>query len=152
MGEEKLGLDMSMFDIVFTMSEGNPGALNVVMQMLEDPSLTLDLLLCDSYGIRGSQLYMLHNDCCGRNNDKFRRTLKMIRCGIFSREQIKENLNLPRAIPFIDDNIVIEGVPPYGEEFKISDPKWQEFCDKQKAAFTEELNKRLEELKQYSRR
>ena len=147
MGEEKLGLDMSILDIAVTMSEGNPGALMVVMEMLEDPSLTLDLLLCDSYGIRGSQLYMLHNDCCGRDNDKFRRTLMMIRCGIFSREQIKENLDLPRAIPFIDDSIVIEGVPPYGEEFTIDNPKWQEFCDKQKAAFTQKLNKRLEELK-----
>lgn len=27
----------------------------------------MDILLLDSLDIRGSQLYMLHNDCCGRN-------------------------------------------------------------------------------------
>ena len=42
MGKEKLTADMSTMDMVMTMCEGNPGALNVIMQMMNDPrSFTL---------------------------------------------------------------------------------------------------------------
>ena len=127
MGKEKLTANMSTMDMVMTMCEGNPGALNVLMQMMNDPRSFMDILLCDSLDIRGSKLYMLHNDCCGGNNDKFNRTLMMLRCGIFSEEQIQSNLDLVRAMPFIDDSIVIEGVPPYGKDFGPTDEKWDEY-------------------------
>lgn len=136
---------MSTREVVMTMSEGNPGALNVIISMLNDPRTCMDILLCDSLGIRGSRLYMLHNDCCGRNNDKFIRTLKMLSCGVYSQEQIQTNLDLIRAIPFINDSIVIDGVPPYGMDFGPTDEKWEEFCSKNKEAFTQNLNNALEQ-------
>ena len=147
MGKEKLTGDMSPMDMIMTMCEGNPGALNVIMQMMNDPRSFMDILLCDSLDIRGSKLYMLHNDCCERNNDKFNRTLMMLRCGIFSEEQIQANLNLLYAMPFIDDSIVVDGVPPYGKDFGPGDEKWDEFCAKQKEAFTQKLNAVLEQQK-----
>ena len=147
MGKEKLTADMSTMDMVMTMCEGNPGALNVIMQMMNDPRSFMDILLCDSLDIRGSKLYMLHNDCCGRNNDKFNRTLMMLRCGVFSEEQIQSNLDLVRAMPFIDDSIVIEGVPPYGKDFGPTDEKWDEFCSINKEAFTKKLDAILEQQK-----
>lgn len=140
MNNEKLTGDMSVMDMVMTMSEGNPGAIQILAQMMNDHRRFIDILLCDSLDIRGSKLYMLNNDCCGRNMDKFDRTLMMLRCGVFSQEDIHKNLELIRAIPFIDDSIVIEGVPPYGEHFGPTDEKWDEFCSKNKEAFLKKLS------------
>ena len=117
MRNEKLTSNMDFMDIIMTMSEGNPGAVMVLMEMMRDPRSFLDILLCDTLDIRGSKLYMLHNDCCGRNTGKFNRTLMMLRDGVFTEEQIHQNLDLVRAIPFIDDNLEIDGIPPYGEDF-----------------------------------
>ena len=152
MKKEKISANMSTLEMIMIMCEGNPGALNVIMQMINTPSGFLDLLFCDSLDIRGSKLYMLHNDCCGRDNDKFNRTLMMIRCGFFSDEQIQSNLDLVRAIPFIDDSIVIEGIPPYGENFGPGDEKWEEYCSKNKEAFTKKLNAILEEQEEHNNR
>ena len=80
-------------------------------------------------------------------NDKFNRTLMMLRCGVFSEKQIQSNLDLVRAMPFIDDSIVIEGVPPYGKDFGPTDEKWDEFCSKNKEAFTKKLDAILEQQK-----
>lgn len=140
MENKKINSNMNSVDIIMTMSEDNPGAIQIVMQMMNNPRSFMDILLCDSLNIRGSKLYMLHNDCCERNTDKFNRTLMMLRNGVYSQDQIQSNLNLIRAIPFIDDNIVIEGVPPYGEDFGPGDEKWKEFCEKNKEAFTKKLN------------
>ena len=141
MGNELITANMGVIDMVATMSEGNPEAINIVMSMLNDPSLSRFILLCDSLGIRGSRLYMFYANCCGRNNEKFKRTLTMIKRGIFTLEEIEECLNLPYALPLIDDSITIDGVPPYGEAFDESHPKWKEFCMKNKAIFLEKLSR-----------
>ena len=144
--KEKLTANTSAMDMFMIMSEGNPGALNVLMQMMNDPRDFMDILLCDSLDIRGSKLYMLNNDCCGRDINKFRRTLMMLRSGVFTDKQIHQNLELAYAIPFIDDNIKIEGVPPYGKDFGPTHEKWEEFCEKNKESFIERLE---EEVKMF---
>ena len=151
MGKGKITSGMSTRKIVMTMCEGNPGAFNVIMQMMNDPCGYIYILLCDSLNIRGSKLYMLHNDCCGRNNEKFNRTLMMLGCGIFTEEQIQSNLELVRAIPFIDDSIVIDGVPPYGVDFGPTDEKWDDFCRKNEEAFTKKLDAILEQQKAHNK-
>ena len=144
MREEKLKSDMNIGNMVSVMCEGNPGAAAVLGQMASDFRTFMDIFLCDSLGIRGSKLYMLNNDCCGRNIDKFKRTLMMLRCGVFTDEEIHTNLELGRAIPFIDDSIAIDGVPSYNEEFGPGDEKWEEFCKLNKEAFTKKLAAALE--------
>ena len=64
MRNEKLTGNMSAMDMIMIMSEGNPGAISVIMQMMNDSRSFMDILLCDSLDIRGSKLYMLYNDCC----------------------------------------------------------------------------------------
>ncbi len=151
MSNEKITLDMSPMDMIMNMAEGNMGAANVLMEMLNDTEGFFNILYCDTLGIRGSKLYMLHNDCCGRNNDKFKRTLSMFRNGVFSEEDIQSNLNLVRAIPFIDDSIEIENVPNYDEEFGPTDENWDEYCEKNKTAFAEKMNIALENQKSRNR-
>lgn len=136
MNKTRITLGMSIMDIITTMSEGNPGAMMVVMEMVKDKRLFMDILLLDSLDIRGSQLYMLHNDCCERNTQKFVRTLMMLRSGIFTIEEIKANLEQVRAISFIDEEIQIEGIPP---SFGPTHAKWDEYCKQQKESFSKKI-------------
>lgn len=98
----RITADMSVQDILITMSEGNPGALTCMMQMMtSDPMALLDILLFDSMGIYGSKIYMVWNDCCGRDMAKFKETIQAFREGKFTEEEIHENLSRPYAKPFI---------------------------------------------------
>ena len=149
MGNGKITFDnMNFMDIIMVMSEGNPGAMAVIMQMMNDSSFFMDMLLCDSFNIRGAKLYMLYNDCCERNMCKFKCTLLMLRNGIYSQEEIEKNLSLVRAIPFIDDGIVIDGISYYNQDFSSSHEKWEEFCQRNRDAFIEKLNAALSFKKQ----
>lgn len=136
---ERINAGMSMMEVVMVMGEGNPGAMSVIMGMIATPKGSLDLFLLDSLDIRGSHLYMLNNDCCGRNTERFDRTLMMLRCGVFTKEEIHANLDRTYAIPFIDDSTKVEGVPPYGEDFGPTHSKWNEWCEAQKESFRRRL-------------
>lgn len=135
---EKINGDMNIMEMVMTMSEGNPGAISVIMEMMQDPTGPRDILMLDSMDIRGSYLYMLNNDCCRRDPAKFKRTLMVLRSGVFTQEQIHENLERDYALHFIDDSIEIEGVPSYDDDFDSfgpTHPKWDEWCEAQKESF-----------------
>lgn len=69
----RITANMNMQDMLITMSEGNPGALTCMMQMIQTDPMTgmLEILLFDSLGIYGSKIYMVWNDCCGRDMGKF---------------------------------------------------------------------------------
>lgn len=99
----RITANMSVQDMLITMCDGNPGALTCMMKMIQDDHMTgmLDILLFDSMGIYGSKIYMIWNDCCGRDMEKFKETLRAFREGKFTEEEIHENLSLPYAKPFI---------------------------------------------------
>lgn len=99
----RITANMSVQDMLITMCDGNPGALTCMMEMIQDNPMTgmLNILLFDSMGIYGSKIYMVWNDCCGRDMEKFKETLRAFREGKFTEEEIHENLSLPYAKPFI---------------------------------------------------
>ena len=66
MNNEKITGNMSPMEMIMTMSEGNPGAMKVIMDMMNNPRSLLDILLLDSLDIRGSKIWMLYSDCCNR--------------------------------------------------------------------------------------
>lgn len=131
----KLRDDMSFMEAITTMSEGCPGAMALVMCMIKGPKDLGNITLLDSLDIRGAHLYILNNDCCGRDHNIFRLTLEMFKCGVFSKEQIHANLEKCRALPFVDSSIRLEGVSLYSEDFGPTHPKWDEWCNAQKASF-----------------
>jgi len=137
--KNKISLDMNIMQIVTMMSEGNPGALAIVMSRFETPEGLLQLLTCDSKGIRGANIYLLFNDCCGRDEIKFERTIKMIRNAVFTEEELIKNFELgnkTRSIPFLDDSIelVDENNPD----------EWSKYCELTKASFVKRLEEKLE--------
>lgn len=98
----RLTSEMSIKEAIITMSEGNPGALTCMMEMIDsNPMALLDILYFDSLGIYGSKIYMLWNDCCNRDMNKLNETLRYFREGDISEEEIHANLDKVRAEPFI---------------------------------------------------
>ncbi len=132
---EKIDGDMTMTEMITIMGEGNLGAVSAIVEILQDTYGLYDVLSLDSMDIRGSRLYMFYSVCCQRDPAKFKRTLVMLRMGVFTLEQIHENLGRGYALPFIDDSIEMDGVPPYGEYFGPGCPRWDEWCEAQKESF-----------------
>jgi hypothetical protein len=76
----RINLADSTMSAVLKMSDGNPGAMNVIMEMLQPESNKIDpdsvmggmmkLLSLDTLGIYGSDIYVLHSDICGRDMSK----------------------------------------------------------------------------------
>lgn len=69
----KLTLDTSVKDAIIIMSEGNPGAINVMMSLLNaDYDVGVLLLLdMDDMNLRGSRIWIAFKDHCGSNLAKF---------------------------------------------------------------------------------
>ena len=53
-------LEEVLKQLVSIMSEGNLGAVEIVMDMIQDPKTIEMVLWCDILGIRGSKLYLLN--------------------------------------------------------------------------------------------
>ena len=99
----RITASMSVQDMLITMCDGNHGAFTCMIGMIQDDPMTgmLDILLFDTLGIYGSKIYMVWNDCCGRDMEKFKETLRAFREGKFTEEEIHKNLSRPYAKPFI---------------------------------------------------
>ena len=75
---QKIELKDSVRDIAVKMAEGNPGALTVIMKMLErdDAEGVFQLLSLDDMNIRGTQIWVGFKDYCEMDMDRF---LKCVR-------------------------------------------------------------------------
>ncbi len=146
MKDGNMGILMDWNLLWNVMIQGNPGALTVVEKMLKDPDPRhmFDIVYLEGYDIRGPRLWQFYSDGADKNYDKFSRTIFLMRMGVFTEEEVNTNLDMICAIPFINDDIIIEGVPAYGEDFGLGHEKWEEYCLKQKESFNERLSEALE--------
>ncbi len=102
MANTRITADMSVKDMLMAMSDGNSGAVICMCQMLEsDPMACLDILLFDTMGIYGFEIFKLWNNCCNRDMRKFMKTIQAFRKGKFTKEEIHENLARRYPKPFI---------------------------------------------------
>ena len=93
----KIQLTDNMNDVFFKMSQGNPGALTVLVQLLEqtpiiDPDALLkglgSILALDTLGIRGSEIWILYKDVCGESIIEVLLLLRAHQLGIISSTEI----------------------------------------------------------------
>lgn len=85
-------------DVVWKMCEGNPGAMNVALAMIQEDFHLL--LMCDTIGLYGSKLYMFSNDCCGDDMQKVKNVIRAWQRGEISSEEIHEHLAGGYGRPF----------------------------------------------------
>ena len=98
MENQRIKLTDNTSDIIRKMSEGNPGAMAILMEMLRpnniDPNNALGgmspILLLDSFGIYGSDIYVLHSDICNRNLVNTLAVLRSVQLGLFDGKILKD--------------------------------------------------------------
>lgn len=72
----RLKLEDTVANIILKMSEGNPGALRVLMKMLRKEDGIIYVFTLDDMGIYGSQIWVGYKDHCGQDIDKFIESIK----------------------------------------------------------------------------
>lgn len=99
-------------DVMVKMSEGNPGALTVLMSLMTraakiDPDNWMpglgEILSLDTLGIYGSKIWMLYKDVCGED------LVKM--CAVMRANQLG----------FINADLIISAINNYGDGLDVVD-------------------------------
>lgn len=100
MKESRIGMNDSFAEIVTKMSDGNPGADRVVIEMLQPESNKIDpdsimggmmkVLALDSLGIYGTDIYVLYNDICDRDMVKTFTILRSHQLGFLGSSVLKD--------------------------------------------------------------
>lgn len=93
----KIQLNDSMQEILFKMSEGNPGALTLCLTILEkgheiDPDCAMGglgaILGMDSLGLYAHKIWMLYKDVCGCNLPVMLAVLRGHQLGLVSEQDL----------------------------------------------------------------
>ena len=96
MQRKEISLSSTPLDIMFIMSEGNPGAATVLSKIIE--TLTVDgimtVLSLDDMNIRGTQIWIGYKDFCHENLNEFigaikNRSIQMV--DVINKEGLKGN-------------------------------------------------------------
>ncbi len=98
MANERIKLEDTTKEMCAKMSDGNPGAMGVIMQILTSNSIDPDnimggigvVLHLDSMGIYGTDIYVLHNDICRSEMPKTLAVIRAVQLGMFSRSILKD--------------------------------------------------------------
>lgn len=110
--KNKLELTDTMEDVLFKMSEGNPGALTVCLQIIKDggqidPDDAMGgigkLLSLDAMGLHGSKIWMLYKDVCKQDLPKM---LALLR---------------GRQLGFVNEAKILHAVENYGDGINVDD-------------------------------
>lgn len=100
-GRTRLELTDTTQDVMVKMSEGNPGALSVCMQLLTetekiDPDNPLGglsgILALDTLGIYGADIWVLYKDVCGEEIIDTMAILRGFQLGFITRLQLSQAL------------------------------------------------------------
>jgi len=70
---KKIKYTDTMQDLLVVMSEGNPGGLDVLMQLMKENQMDAigHILSLDDMNIRGCQIWIAYKDFCGCDLEKF---------------------------------------------------------------------------------
>ena len=93
----RLGLNDLMVDVVTNMSEGNPGAINVMMTMLAngqeiDPQFAdpiVAIMLLDTYEIYGSSIFNLYKYQCKQDIRLLLMLIRAVQLGFLDSQLLK---------------------------------------------------------------
>ena len=100
MNQQRIKLTDNTMDVVVKMCDGNPGAMDALVSLLKPENVKIDpdnimgplgpILSLDSFGIYGTDIYVLFSDICGRNIAKMVAVIRATQMGLFSRDILKD--------------------------------------------------------------
>lgn len=97
MANERLtDINMTTRDAVMKMSGGNPGAVRVLVSLLENdwhgvPGFFLMLNL-DSMNVYGPEIWVLFKDCCGQDMERMEQVLRNWQWGNLTQSTIQKHI------------------------------------------------------------
>jgi hypothetical protein len=124
--------DDSLREAIYKLSEGNPGAVRVLIDLFKhndkiDPDNILGgtgvLLNLDMLGIYSSRIWMLYKDVCGEDYVKTVAMIRACQLGLISEGQLNEAIeNYGRGID-VDQLVqqVKEALPNFNDQYKLED-------------------------------
>jgi len=95
----RIQLEDSAIDMVTKMSDGNPGAITAMMEIIAkhdsiDPQAAMGgigaILILDTWKIYGSDIYILFNDKCNRDVRKMLVLLRAVQLGHLSETKLRQ--------------------------------------------------------------
>lgn len=113
-------------------------------EMLKEVSAMVKLFweVCRTKQIAGDEFTKLY-ELCQYNVEKMKRTIMFLSTGAIPDKDIHTNLQSNNAIPFLNDNIIVDNLPDYDSFLILSRENtkketyaaWIEFCQKQRDDF-----------------
>jgi hypothetical protein len=113
----RIKLEDSLVEAVTKMSEGNPGAVTVIMRMFKegdkiDPQSFAGgfgaVMLLDTFRIYGSRIWMLYKDVCREDIVSTIAVLRACQLGLVSQDTLKEavddygrGINVPELLELV---------------------------------------------------
>ena len=96
----KIKLSDTTKDVLVKMSEGNPGALSVLIRILNNPQIDPDsfmgpmgaILSLDTLELYGSNIWILYKDVCGESISKMLAVIRAQQLGFVSEAAIHQAL------------------------------------------------------------
>lgn len=95
----RIELTDTMMDMIVKMVDGNPGATMALMEVIEkheaiDPQAFMGgigaVMTLDTWGIYGTDIYVLFNDQCNRDVRQFLMLLRATQLGFFSQSRLQQ--------------------------------------------------------------
>lgn len=92
-------------DVIVKMCDGNPGALQVILRLIQhepaiDPHSALgpfgSIFSLDSHGIYGSKIWILYKDICGSSLPKMVGVLRAVQLGMLPESALVEAVDYER--------------------------------------------------------
>ena len=95
----RININSTIADSILAICEGNPGAMAFVMELIQEGDM-LTVLMFDKLELYGEKLYMLWNDCCGREIENVRKVIDLWQQGKITKESIQEHVSGGYGKPF----------------------------------------------------
>ena len=140
----RIDKDMNLYEMINNITNDDY-IKNVLVDNIDYPRLDISLLTLDYYGIVDDYLSYFYLFACNNDTKKFFYTITIFRLGIFSKEEILNNLESDNIIPFIDDTITVDEKDRYHYRFDYY--KWRKYLYSLKESFNNRRNILIKELK-----
>ena len=125
--QERIKLEDSTLDVFTKLSEGNPGALTVLMSVLENAPIVdpqafgggvITLLAFDTHGIYGSRIWMLYKDVCGQDIPNVIAVLRAMQLGFVRESEVDHAIDNRGAGLDVPDLLkqVMERLPEFNKQ------------------------------------
>src|SRR5215217_1731101 len=96
----RITMSDSIMDMVLKISEGNPGALTVLMKIMKegeaiDPQChpMLTVMALDTHDIYGSRVWQLYKDVCGQNMVNMLGLLRAVQLGFMTERELSNAID-----------------------------------------------------------